>query len=89
MSGESAPQAFEEFLMGYPCAFEGCNKRATRWEKLAHDFNPVFTEPVDVKVRPFCGSHYGEDECPNHIASNADPKICGCCGIHIDSLRPE
>jgi len=28
-----------------------------------------------------------QDACPNHVASDADPKICGRCGIHIDSLR--
>lgn len=25
--------------------------------------------------------------CPNHVASEHDPKICGRCGIHIDELR--
>jgi hypothetical protein len=29
-----------------------------------------------------------EEECPGHVASRFDPKICGLCGIHIDSLRP-
>lgn len=28
-----------------------------------------------------------EDNCPGHVASEADPKVCGRCGIHIDSLR--
>jgi N6-adenosine-specific RNA methylase IME4 len=30
-----------------------------------------------------------EDNCPGHVASNADPKVCGNCGVHIDSLRPD
>jgi len=29
-----------------------------------------------------------EDDCPGHVASAADPKVCGLCGVHIDSLRP-
>lgn len=29
-----------------------------------------------------------EEDCPGHVASTADPKVCGRCGIHIDSLRP-
>lgn len=30
-----------------------------------------------------------EDACPGHVASDAEPKVCGRCGIHIDSLRPD
>lgn len=29
-----------------------------------------------------------EDNCPGHVASDADPKVCRHCGVHIDSLRP-
>lgn len=29
-----------------------------------------------------------EEACPGHIASGIDPKVCGRCGVHIDSLRP-
>lgn len=28
-----------------------------------------------------------EQDCPGHIASVGDAKICGRCGVHIDSLR--
>lgn len=28
-----------------------------------------------------------EDACPGHVASELHSKICGRCGIHIDSLR--
>lgn len=31
---------------------------------------------------------YAEENCPGHVASPANAKICGRCGIHIDSLRP-
>lgn len=30
-----------------------------------------------------------EEECPGHVASIMDPKICGRCGTHIDSLWPD
>lgn len=29
-----------------------------------------------------------EEDCFGHVASEADPKVCGHCGTHIDSLRP-
>lgn len=29
-----------------------------------------------------------QDVCSGHVASTADPKVCGRCGIHIDELRP-
>ena len=29
-----------------------------------------------------------EEACPGHVASANDPKVCGRCGTHIDSLRP-
>jgi hypothetical protein len=31
--------------------------------------------------------HYDDDGCPGHVASRFDTKICGLCGLHIDSLR--
>lgn len=35
------------------------------------------------------GELVAEEACPGHVASRLDPKICGRCGVHIDSLRPE
>jgi len=29
-----------------------------------------------------------ENDCPGHVASEADPKVCLHCDTHIDSLRP-
>lgn len=29
-----------------------------------------------------------EENCTGHVASNGNAKICGRCGVHIDSLRP-
>lgn len=29
-----------------------------------------------------------ETACPGHVASSDNPKVCGRCGVHIDSLRP-
>lgn len=28
-----------------------------------------------------------EEHCPDHIASESDPKVCGRCGVHVDSFR--
>ena len=30
-----------------------------------------------------------QDACPGHVASAANAKVCGRCGIHIDALRPD
>jgi hypothetical protein len=32
---------------------------------------------------------FTEGNCPGHVGSDNDPKICALCGVHIDSLRPE
>lgn len=40
---------------------------------------------VIKKITP----EFTEEECPGHVASVLDPKVCGRCGIHIDSLRPD
>jgi hypothetical protein len=34
-------------------------------------------------------NQFDEQSCPGHVASDTDPKICGRCGVHIDSLRPD
>lgn len=31
---------------------------------------------------------FSEDECPGHVASFDDAKVCARCGTHIDALRP-
>lgn len=45
----------------------------------------VYEPPVIV---PMNYPTYTEDNCPGHVASAYDGKICGRCGVHIDSLRP-
>lgn len=30
-----------------------------------------------------------EQECPGHVGSKHDAKVCARCGVHIDSLRPD
>lgn len=30
---------------------------------------------------------FTEEACPGHVASESDPRVCGRCGAHIDSLR--
>jgi hypothetical protein len=41
-------------------------------------------------VEKFSPGYFAFDEhsCPGHVASENDPKVCGRCGTHIDSLRP-
>jgi hypothetical protein len=31
---------------------------------------------------------FKEEDCPGHVASADNPKVCDRCGVHIDSLRP-
>lgn len=40
----------------------------------------------DITPSPY---PYTEETCPGHVASNDNPKVCGRCGTHIDSLRPD
>lgn len=35
------------------------------------------------------GTGYAEEFCPGHVASESDARICGRCGVHVDSLRPD
>lgn len=30
---------------------------------------------------------YTEEACPKHVASTTDKKVCGNCGVHVDSFR--
>lgn len=43
----------------------------------------------DAEQGEHCRKVVSEDDCCGHVASTADPKVCGRCGIHIDSLRPD
>lgn len=31
---------------------------------------------------------YTDENCPNHVASPENRKVCAMCGIHVDELRP-
>lgn len=48
---------------------------------MAELFHDLKTEQLEQAER--------EQNCPGHVASEKNPKICGRCGIHIDSLRPD
>lgn len=60
------------------------------------DKTPVFVT-VDCGAVPFDhefainmrGFEFEENDCPGHVASAHDNKVCGRCGTHIDSLRPD
>lgn len=30
-----------------------------------------------------------EENCPGHVAAEHDPKVCGRCGVHVDSFLPD
>lgn len=34
-------------------------------------------------------AQFAEDNCPGHVASEDDRKVCGRCGVHINSFRPD
>lgn len=42
-----------------------------------------------LRKRPDVGFYpYTDENCPNHVASPGDRKVCAMCGIHVDELRP-
>jgi hypothetical protein len=46
-------------------------------------------EPPAAPAASLPAYDYTEDTCPGHVASTADAKVCGRCGTHVDSLRPD
>lgn len=54
--------------------------------------NRTVSAAEDLPARPGPELHkpprFTEDNCPGHVASDHDPKVCARCGIHSDSLRP-
>lgn len=62
---------------------------------MFYDFDAdQFLEPLSdaedtqsVIVSP--SYQYDEYECPGHVASSDNAKICALCGTHVDSLRPD
>ena len=40
----------------------------------------------NFNVTPYA---FTEENCPGHVASASNSKICGRCGTHIDSLRSD
>lgn len=68
---------------------------AGRWTEEIPDARAVLAEAgVEVLIVDEIASpapplyfHYDEGVCPGHVASRFDPKVCGLCGVHVDSLR--
>jgi hypothetical protein len=60
---------------------------AARWflvreTRVVGSIDPVnyrYANGTLIQVKP-------SEECPGHVASEADPKICGRCGVHINEL---
>lgn len=70
------------------CNFRGCDRRATHYESLPPTPYLPGVEAYDRVAAAYCESHFSEEDCPFHTSSDDDPKVCGRCGVHIDSLRP-
>lgn len=48
-----------------------------------------FTLPGRYDDNDLGVARVAEEDCPGHVASDVDAKICARCGVHIDSLRPD
>jgi hypothetical protein len=44
---------------------------------------PLFPDDAD-KARDY---EYTESNCPGHVASPGNSKICDRCGVHVDAMR--
>lgn len=70
----------------------------TAWEPTPHEIARIVAgAPIILRVlgtgHPPVMLDVGdppisEDDCPGHVASDYNPKVCKHCGTHIDSLRP-
>lgn len=60
-----------------PGFYTSVNELAPEHPYKATHWMPLPAEPLE----------FTEETCPGHIASAHDRKICGHCGLHIDSLR--
>lgn len=94
-------QAFADFVRGRSTQmglrFQALFSSITRSRELIAAERARFAQLLDAEADPYRdwnmrgegpGSEYDEQSCPGHVASERDPKICGRCGTHIDSLRP-
>lgn len=65
--------------------------RSPRWSKtFGHQeaLDEVKDAVALLKGRPSGRSYpFGEGDCPGHVASDDDAKVCRHCGTHVDSLR--
>lgn len=52
-----------------------------RLPKMPHGDKYRFNVKPEIKI-------IDDQDCPGHVASEADAKICGICGVHINALRP-
>ena len=49
----------------------------------------IATAIEEAEARGTRHFHYAEEACPGHVASRFDHKICGLCGVHVNSFRPD
>jgi len=49
----------------------------------------IATAIEEAEARGKWHFHYDDAACPGHVASKFNRKVCGLCGVHIDSFRPD
>lgn len=75
----------EQSVIGWTDRGDGAARMASAIRKAP---GCVSTEVFDRAENRLIAVMFTEQHCPGHVASMADPKVCGKCGVHIDSLRP-
>jgi hypothetical protein len=56
--------------------------------KIVELFQNALYQRAAEHAEAGAGFQFTEEQCPGHVASKKDPKVCGLCGTHIDSMRP-
>lgn len=77
-------------LPDWDCHGDQAGKHAREAEVAAQvHVDAVNMEPGAIVTPMEPAELVAEHECPGHVASDDDPKVCARCGTHIDSLRPD
>jgi hypothetical protein len=77
------------------CSSNGQAHFIVNFMGAAAGITPAETKALSEQFAHFVNNHdvvvpdRTEENCPGHVASARDPKICGRCGTHIDSMRPD
>lgn len=58
-------------------------KPKTKHYKLGDGGSGTMLVPADMRLSDFMSN------CPGHVASDEDRRVCGRCGTHVDSERAD